>query len=194
MSNDAQLCRYIKGGIFLGMTRQGSPASTTAYHADDPPAKFRDAYKRDGFVVVDGVFDSSPETSIPSLRGAAAEVVALTRGNEWPFRRVVGKQFPPFDSSIQDFWGTQHLMHPDLPHHELFAKFYANRRLLRISAELMETQMEDMQLELFNLLINPEQHALALGWHRDDIRPSVTLEEEVRVTRTRAGDRVELSI
>lgn len=43
-----------------------------------------------------------------------------------------------------------------------------------------------MQLELFNLLIEPSQHAFALAWHRDDIKPNVDQEEESK--RLKAPD------
>lgn len=35
-------------------------------------------------------------------------------------------------------------------------------------------------LELFNLLINPEHHDFALRWHRDDVKESATEQEEFR--------------
>ena len=35
-----------------------------------------------------------------------------------------------------------------------------------------------LSVELFNLLINPENHSFALRWHRDDIKETATAEEE----------------
>lgn len=32
--------------------------------------------------------------------------------------------------------------------------------------------------ELFNLLINPENHDFALSWHRDDVKETATEKEE----------------
>lgn len=32
--------------------------------------------------------------------------------------------------------------------------------------------------ELFNLLINPEQHDFALRWHRDDVKETATQDQE----------------
>ncbi|KAE8226251.1 hypothetical protein CF319_g1139 [Tilletia indica] len=147
----------------------------------------RDDYERDGFVIVDGIFASPDE--MESLKAAAADVVKLTRDGEWPHRRVVGKQFPPFDEVTQDYWGVQHLMSPSLPHSALFTAFYGSR-VLEVSSALLAVPVQSMQLELFNLLINPTHHAFALGWHRDDIKPSISTEEEERILvadQARAG-------
>ncbi|KAL9932014.1 hypothetical protein V8E36_009075 [Tilletia maclaganii] len=138
----------------------------------------RDAYERDGFVIVDGIFESEDE--IAQLQLAAADVVKLTRDGQWPHRRVVGKQFPPFDEVSQDYWGVQHLMSPSLPHSERFTAFYG-ARVLDVSSALLGVPIPQMQLELFNLLINPTQHAFALGWHRDDIKATIDEAEERRI-------------
>lgn len=143
----------------------------------------REAYVRDGYVIVDGIF-AGKEKSMEQLRSAAADVVALTLRGDWPHRRVVGKQYPPYDEVTQDYWGVQHLMHPSLPHHELFAQFYASSPLLDVAAALLGAPEERVQLELFNLLVNPEKHAFALGWHRDDVRPELDEEEEKKVLAT----------
>ena len=135
-----------------------------------------DDFQRNGYVIVDGIFDGQ---DVESLRRAAAEVTQLTREGQWTHRRVVGKQFPPYDSvAVQDSWGVQHLMHPSLPHHTLFTQFYASSPLLDIAAHLLQTNSTSMQLELFNLLIEPAHHCFALGWHRDDVRPDVNSSEE----------------
>jgi hypothetical protein len=145
-----------------------------------------DQFHRDGFVIVDGIFDGQ---DVEELRKAAKDVTNLTREGKWPHRRVVGKQFPPYDTvASPDSWGVQHLMHPQLPHHESFTQFYASSPLLDISAHLLNTSILNMQLELFNLLIEPAQHCFALGWHRDDIRPDVTeVEERIRLAAPTSG-------
>lgn len=139
----------------------------------------KEDYDRQGFVIVDGIFI---EQDLEALRRAASDVVQLTRQGKWPHRRIVGKQFPPFDQTQQqskDSWGVQHLMHPDLPHHDLFAQFYGSSPLLDVSCFLLGAKDENqLQLELFNLLIQPEKYSFALGWHRDDVRADVTEEEE----------------
>lgn len=133
-------------------------------------------FHRDGYVIVDGIFDGQ---DIESLQKAAAEVTSLTRDGHWSHRRVVGKQFPPYDTvTLQDSWGVQHLMHPELPHHQLFTRFYGSSPLLDIAAHLLQTTVSSMQLELFNLLIEPAHHCFALGWHRDDVRPDVEEDQE----------------
>ncbi|KAK0524955.1 hypothetical protein OC834_005338 [Tilletia horrida] len=162
-------------------------AHSFPFATPDALEALRDAYERDGFVIVDGIFTSAEE--LDALRTAAADVVQLTRKGGWPHRRVVGKQFPPFDEVTQDYWGVQHLMSPALPHSRLFTSFYASR-VLDVSSALLGVPLSQMQLELFNLLINPTQHAFALGWHRDDIKPSISTEEERRVLvadQARAG-------
>jgi hypothetical protein len=138
----------------------------------------RSQFHRDGYVIVDGIFDG---TDMEELRKAASDVTQLTRDGKWCHRRVVGKQFPPYDTvATQDSWGVQHLMHPSLPHHDLFARFYGSSPLLDVAAYLLQSDVDHMQLELFNLLIEPSQHCFALGWHRDDIRPDVEKDEEVQ--------------
>lgn len=146
----------------------------------------RERFHRDGYVIVDGIFQNQ---DIKELQRAAEEVTQLTREGKWTHRRVVGKQFPPYDTIISpDSWGVQHLMHPDLPHHELFTRFYGSSPLLDIAANLLKTSVANMQLELFNLLIEPDQHCFALGWHRDDIRPDVTeLQEKKRLAAPTSG-------
>ncbi|CAE6402993.1 unnamed protein product [Rhizoctonia solani] len=39
-------------------------------------------------------------------------------------------------------------------------------------------------LELFNLLINPDRHAFALRWHRDDVPETAGPEEEIAALKT----------
>ncbi len=172
------------------------------FRAGEDLAAMRAAYERDGFVIVDGILTSPSSstsatsddcTSLTTLRRAAQDVVRLTRAGEWPHRRVVGKQFPPFDKvETQDYWGVQHLMHPSLPHHELFQRFYASEKLLDTCAALLAEQgvshadkasNEQLQCELFNLLIQPQSHAFALGWHRDDVSADVSAQEEERLLR-----------
>lgn len=143
-------------------------------------------FHKDGYVIVDGIFEGQ---DVEELRKAAEDVTTLTREGKWPHRRVVGKQFPPYDTvASPDSWGVQHLMHPQLLHHDIFTKFYASSPLLDISAHLLSTSISNMQLELFNLLIEPAQHCFALGWHRDDIRPDVTeAEEKIRLAAPTSG-------
>ncbi|KDN37256.1 hypothetical protein K437DRAFT_276610 [Tilletiaria anomala UBC 951] len=168
------------------------------YSSHDPPAALREAYERDGFVILTDIFSNSSmnakkedaqEDLMNQLRVAAEDTVTLTRKGEWPYRRVVGKQFPPFNIDSKDYWGVQHLLHPSCPHSDLFAEFYASSPLLDVSAILIgldpsEEGVRKMQLELFNLLINPTTHYFALSWHRDDIRPEISIDDERKALRT----------
>jgi len=101
------------------------------------------------------------------------------RNNQWKLRRVVGVQFPPWGEEAEDVWGVQHVMHPDL-NEPVFAQWYASDKLLGVVKELLEVKEEELQLELFNLLINPIYKDYSLTWHRDDIKPEVDTEEETR--------------
>lgn len=134
------------------------------------------SYNRNGYIIIDDLFTPL----IPTLRAQAASIVSQTRSGNWPHVRRVGKQFPPFDAvTTPDYWGVQHLMHPQLPHHDTWRAFYSQSAFLEIAAALLECGRDRLQMELFNLLINPESHAFALGWHRDDVRPDVSREEEL---------------
>ncbi|THH05551.1 hypothetical protein EW145_g4714 [Phellinidium pouzarii] len=136
----------------------------------------KDIFDRDGFVIVENLV---PKNQVVDLQEACARVVAKTRAGQWPHRRVVGKQFPPYDSDYPDSWGVQHLMHPDLSE-PAFAKWYASDVLAGAVRALLDCGEENLQMELFNLLINPMSHKFALRWHRDDVREDATEEEEVQ--------------
>ncbi|EJD00334.1 FtsJ-domain-containing protein [Fomitiporia mediterranea MF3/22] len=140
------------------------------------PSPLKDAFERDGFVIVDSLV---PDAQFKELQAACARVIAKTRSGEWQHRRVLGKQFPPFDSDNPDSWGVQHIMHPDLKE-PIFAKWYTGDELMGAAKSLLECGDEHLQMELFNLLINPQSHEFALRWHRDDIRENATEEEEVK--------------
>jgi hypothetical protein len=79
-------------------------------------------YDKQGYVIVPGLIPTGLHTQ---LREAAERVIAKTRSGQWPHRRTVGKQFPPYDNSNPDSWGVQHLMHPDLGE-PAFAEWYTS--------------------------------------------------------------------
>ncbi|EKM51240.1 uncharacterized protein PHACADRAFT_263276 [Phanerochaete carnosa HHB-10118-sp] len=109
---------------------------------------------------------------------AAHRATARTRTGNWPHRRTVGCQFPPFDEDgSPDVWGVQHMMHPALGE-SVFAEWYTSEALLQTVCELMGCGKDELQMELFNMLINPERADFALRWHRDDIHESATADEE----------------
>lgn len=149
-------------------------------------------YDSQGFVILPSLLST---TACAELQVAAERVIARTRQGEWPYRRTVGKQFPPFDESNPDSWGVQHIMHPDL-HEPAFVNWYTSDFVIGTVATLLACEEEDLQMggcillslypartdsgckELFNMLINPESHDFALRWHRDDVREDATEEEE----------------
>jgi len=134
----------------------------------------KEQYDTEGFVIIPNLI--SPDLK-PELERACENVISKTRSGDWPHRRVVGKQFPPYGNDGPDSWGVQHVMHPDLGE-PAFAKFYASQELRDAARLLLDCQYENLQMELFNLLINPESHDFALRWHRDDVKESATEQEE----------------
>ncbi|KAI0337843.1 hypothetical protein BDW22DRAFT_1339098 [Trametopsis cervina] len=135
---------------------------------------FKTLYDAQGFVVVPSLI---PPSLFDDLRVAAERAIARTRSGQWAHRRTVGRQFPPFDESNPDSWGVQHVMHPALDE-PVFARWYTSDELTKTVAELLACEQEDLQMELFNMLINPETHDFALRWHRDDVREDATEEQE----------------
>ncbi|KAI6001820.1 hypothetical protein EDD15DRAFT_2227674 [Pisolithus albus] len=136
----------------------------------------KEMYDEQGYVIVPGLV--TPEYF--TLLGKACErVIAKTRSGVWPHRRTVGRQFPPYDNDNPDSWGVQHVMHPDLGE-PVFAEWYTSEGLLAVARELLQCEEDELQMELFNLLINPLHHDFALRWHRDDVKEVATADEEVQ--------------
>ncbi|GJJ14264.1 hypothetical protein Clacol_008528 [Clathrus columnatus] len=134
----------------------------------------KEIYDREGYVIVPDLIEPS---EFAALKDASSRVINETRSGNWPHRRTVGKQFPPYDINLPDSWGVQHVMHPDLQSPE-FVRWYTGDRLCNVVKELMNCSDDDLQMELFNILINPESHDFALRWHRDDVKETATEEEE----------------
>ncbi|KAJ7760962.1 hypothetical protein B0H16DRAFT_1531256 [Mycena metata] len=133
-------------------------------------------FERDGFVIVPGLITAE---DFPRLERACADVISRTRTGDWPHRRTVGKQFPPYGDADPDSWGVQHVMHPDLGQ-PAFSQWYTSTSLINAVGTLLGCEEEQLQMELFNLLINPVSHNFALRWHRDDIPGDASEEEERR--------------
>lgn len=102
----------------------------------------KEAYARDGFVFVPGLVDGG---ELPDLRAACDRVVAKTRAGEWPHRRIVGKQFPPFDGDEPDSWGVQHIMHPALGE-PAFVRWYGSEGVVGAAVSLLECEEEEVQM------------------------------------------------
>ncbi|KAF8317085.1 hypothetical protein DL93DRAFT_2055855 [Clavulina sp. PMI_390] len=140
--------------------------------------QFKATFNELGYVILPSPLLLSQRDLI-ALREASARAIAKTRSGEWTRRRVVGKQFPPFDTDEErpDAWGVQHVMHPDLGESE-FVRWYGSERLVKVMAHFLGCEETEVQMELFNLLINPEKHEFALRWHRDDVHEGASEEEE----------------
>lgn len=144
------------------------------------PSNLRDQLARDGFVRIPSAL---PTDQLEALRAACQDVTQLARAGRWPFVRTLPKQFPPWNSDTsKGIWGVQHLMHPDLPHHDTFAASYFAPYITDAVTEILQCSPSDLVLELYNLLIRPDAN-FALRWHRDDISPEVSAEEELNRLR-----------
>ncbi|TFK86138.1 hypothetical protein K466DRAFT_587487 [Polyporus arcularius HHB13444] len=135
----------------------------------------RQLYEQQGYVVVPNLVT---EEHLAELEPACARTIAKTRAGEWTLRRTVGRQFPPYGDDDPDSWGVQHLMHPDLGE-SAFARWYTSDALVDVVKELLGCEEEQLQMELFNLLINPSAHSFALRWHRDDVRETASEDQEL---------------
>ncbi|KIN02215.1 hypothetical protein OIDMADRAFT_162226 [Oidiodendron maius Zn] len=142
---------------------------------------YLDALKRDGFVVVPSIL--TPE-QLASLRAAAADTIALARAGNWPYVRTLPKQFPPWNiapganPAAEGIWGVQFMMHPKLPASKIFIENYFSSPIVNIVKELLQCGDDELVLELFNLLCRPDRD-FELTWHRDDIPPTATAEQEL---------------
>jgi hypothetical protein len=146
----------------------------------------------------------SPEL-LESLRKSAAHIASLARAGTWPYVRTLPKQFPPWPRSSaaegpppQGIWGVQHLLHPDAPDEVRgpFARAYFGEEVRSVVRAILAAQTaseaaaagqeldgagcrdEELVMELFNLLVRPNDD-FELRWHRDDIPPTATAEEEL---------------
>ncbi|KAJ7467110.1 hypothetical protein FB451DRAFT_405897 [Mycena latifolia] len=134
----------------------------------------KEHFEQEGFVIIPGLI---PPEDFARLEKGCAHVTSRTRDGAWPHRRTVGKQFPPYGDSNPDSWGVQHLMHPDLEE-PIFSQWYTSTPVINAVQTLLGCEEDELQMELFNLLINPLHHNFALRWHRDDIGGDATEEEE----------------
>jgi EEF1A N-terminal glycine/lysine methyltransferase len=159
-----------------------SPLSTCPHNTAMMPSdcNYLEQLERDGFVVVKAIL--TPD-ALSALRDCSSIVVENARCGKWPHVRVLGKQFPPWESTTEHgIWGVQHLMNPDMPGNAQFAEVYFSEEVLGISKQLLQCDDDDLVMELFNMLIRPESD-FELRWHRDDIPPEATDEEEMERLR-----------
>lgn len=137
----------------------------------------KESLDHDGFVVVPSAL---PAARLEELREQCHIITELARTGKWPHIRTLPKQFPPWPSDPSNgIWGVQNLMHPDLPGADLFVRSYFDDAVINTVQELLGGCSEDeLVMELYNLLIRPD-HDFELRWHRDDIPPTATAEEEM---------------
>ncbi|KAL8688203.1 MAG: hypothetical protein Q9218_005822 [Villophora microphyllina] len=128
-----------------------------------------------GFVIFSSILTS---TELSSLRSACQHARDLAESGKWAHLRTLPKQFPPWSSDPSDgIWGIQHLLHPDMPSRDVFAASYFHETIIGTIRQLLKCEDGDLTMELYNLLIRPTRD-FALRWHRDDIPPSASAEEE----------------
>ncbi|KAK7681720.1 hypothetical protein QCA50_015067 [Cerrena zonata] len=105
------------------------------------PSELKTPYDSQGFVIVPDLIDLD---SLTRYEDAAERTISKTRTGEWPHRRTVGRQFPPYGEDNPDSWGVQHLMHLDLGEPawiELYTSAYVN-----VAKELLECEEDDLQM------------------------------------------------
>ena len=131
---------------------------------------------RNGFVVIPSTLTP---TELAALRTASAEITQQAREGKWPYVRTLFKQFPPWPSDVSNgIWGVQHLLHPRIPSPEIFAKSYFSDTITVPITAILDCEENDLVMELYNLLVRPDKD-FALRWHRDDIGPQASSQEEV---------------
>ncbi|KAI8932813.1 hypothetical protein NX059_010300 [Plenodomus lindquistii] len=144
---------------------------------DDPYRAAKASLDRDGFVILSASL--FPTFDLEALRAAASRMTQAARSGSWPYIRTLPKQFPPWPRDpSHGIWGVQHLLHPSNPDHLVFAKSYFDSELLRYVAALIDCSQDDLTMELYNMLVRPDQ-AFSLRWHRDDVSATATPDEEL---------------
>ena len=147
-----------------------------------------DALERDGYVVVPNLLG---KYMLLAQKGASKYVTDKAREGRWPHIRTVGKQYPPWPKwekgDQHNIWGVQHLLHPEMTVRDTFAALYFSDEVLDVVKELVglkdDPEADDkLVMELFNLLVSPSENKdFELEWHRDDIRPDASPEEEEKL-------------
>ncbi|KAM7207290.1 hypothetical protein V8F20_002352 [Naviculisporaceae sp. PSN 640] len=162
------------------------------------PSALLTTLHKQGYIIIPSFLNPS---ELDSLRTATANLTSLARAGSWPHIRTVGKQFPPWPSTAPPpeeggIWGVQHLLHPDLPisasDRAAFIRLYFSEKILAVVHELLQTSPATKEpgggehddgngvlvMELLNLLVRPDK-PFSLRWHRDDIPPTASPEDEL---------------
>ncbi|VEU21855.1 DEKNAAC102853 [Brettanomyces naardenensis] len=143
------------------------------------PHKYHDEIVANGFTVIRKLL--SPEEIDHYLKLSQKEI-DTARDGKWPYVRLNGKQFPPWDKPEDqpDIWGVTHLMHPKWGQvGKDFQKLYTDEKILNIVKDILQTDI--LNMELLNMLINPSKKDFDLCWHRDDVKNTATDEEEMEL-------------
>lgn len=130
-----------------------SPISSLALQPEPQPYRthfarttmstsLKQQYDEQGYVLVPSLI---PPAQFTALETASGRVIARTRTGQWPHRRTVGRQFPPYGDGDPDSWGVQHVMHPDLGE-PAFARWYTSDALVGVVRELLGCGEDDLQM------------------------------------------------
>ena len=135
---------------------------------------------RDGYVLIPQAITGA---TLSRLRDAAATATENARAGQWPDVRTLPKQFPPWkvdgpNPAADGIWGVQGLLNPSMPRQPDFVAAYFSDAIVQPTLELLSCDKDDLVLELFNLLIRPD-YDFELRWHRDDIPPSASADQEL---------------
>lgn len=144
-----------------------------------------DLLQRDGYVKIPNLVTSH---LLLALQAACKYQTERARNGKWPYVRTVPKQYPPWQlwKPGDNIWGIQHLLHPDMPIRDVFAELYFSDQVLDVVKELVGldvngTTDDQLVMELFNLLVSPaENQDFELCWHRDDVKPGLSENEEAK--------------
>ena len=156
---------------------------------------YLDALERDGYVVIPNLLEKH---MLLAQKAACKYVTDGARQGRWPFIRTVPKQYPPWPKwekgDQHNIWGVQHLLHLDMTVRATFAELYFSDAILDVVKELVglkndEKADDKLVMELFNLLVSPaDKQDFELCWHRDDVRPDVSSDEEARLLKEKSPE------
>ena len=176
-------------------------APTPSTRKDHVPGAYLSALQEKGYVVIPSLL---PPHLLLAAQATSKYFISRARtGTYWPFVRTVPKQYPPWQkldlkspSNDLNIWGVQHILHPELTtFRDIYAEIYFSDEVIDVVKELLtdpanasqEVSEDELVMELFNLLCSPTMSQdFGLEWHRDDIKPGITSEEEDRLLKEKA--------
>lgn len=182
-------------------TKITNDAQASAITPSEAPGKHRRALLEQGYVVLPSLL---PPHLLLAGQATSKYLVSRARtGQFWPYVRTVPKQYPPWpqlDLKAQNtdlnIWGVQHLLHPELTSlRDVYAEMYFCDEVINVVRELLadpsgksdKVDEDELVMELFNLLCSPSKNQdFGLEWHRDDVKPTVSSEEEKRLLGEKA--------